>query len=47
MISAQVLSHTSLTLGWLGYVPLLFWAAARSNRTRYLQAAGKDDEPRE
>lgn len=30
MISAQVLSDTSLTLGWLGYVPLLLWAAART-----------------
>lgn len=30
MISAQVLSDTSLTLGWLGYAPLLVWAAARS-----------------
>lgn len=30
MISAQVLSTTSLTLGWLGYVPLLIWALART-----------------
>lgn len=30
MISAQVLSSTSLTLGWLGYVPLLIWAASRT-----------------
>ncbi len=30
MISAQVLSDTSLTLSWLGYAPLLVWAAARS-----------------
>lgn len=30
MISAQVLSITSLTLGWLGYVPLLIWALGRT-----------------
>ncbi|MFV3317217.1 energy-coupling factor ABC transporter permease [Pseudomonas sp. NY15374] len=30
MISAQVLSSTSLTLGWLAYVPLLIWAASRT-----------------
>lgn len=30
VISAQVLSSTSLTLGWLGYVPLLIWAASRT-----------------
>lgn len=30
MISAQVLSSTSLTLGWLGYLPLLAWAASRT-----------------
>ena len=29
MISAHVLSGTTLTLGWLGYVPLLVWAASR------------------
>ena len=29
MISAQVLSGTTLTLGWLGYVPLLIWAASQ------------------
>ena len=34
VISAQVLSDTSLTLGWLGYVPLLVWAASR---TRWLE----------
>ncbi len=30
MISAQVLSSTSLTLGWLAYAPLLLWAASRT-----------------
>lgn len=30
MISAQVLSTASLTLGWLGYVPLLVWALSRT-----------------
>lgn len=30
MISAQVLSSTTLTLGWLGYLPLLLWAASRT-----------------
>lgn len=30
MISAQVLSTTSLTLGWVAYVPLLLWAVART-----------------
>ena len=30
MISAQVLSATSLALGWLAYVALLCWAAART-----------------
>ncbi|AXA23445.1 energy-coupling factor ABC transporter permease [Pseudomonas putida] len=30
MISAQVLSSTSLTLGWLAYAPLLIWAASRT-----------------
>lgn len=34
MISAQVLSTTSLTLGWLAYVPLLLWAASR---TRWIE----------
>ncbi len=29
VISAQVLSGTTLTLGWLGYVPLLIWAVSR------------------
>lgn len=29
VISAHVLSGTTLTLGWLGYVPLLVWAASR------------------
>ncbi|MGE7992659.1 energy-coupling factor ABC transporter permease [Pseudomonas sp. NPDC089554] len=30
MISAQVLSTLSLSIGWLAYVPLLLWAAART-----------------
>ncbi|AXO89801.1 hypothetical protein DZC75_17970 [Pseudomonas parafulva] len=30
MISAQVLSSTSLTLGWLAYAALLLWAASRT-----------------
>lgn len=30
MISAQVLSATTLTVGWLGYVPLLAWAASQA-----------------
>jgi uncharacterized membrane protein len=30
VISVQVLSGTSLALGWLGYVPLLLWAASRT-----------------
>ncbi|MFT8234817.1 energy-coupling factor ABC transporter permease [Pseudomonas guariconensis] len=30
MISAQVLSTANLTLGWLGYVPLLVWALSRT-----------------
>lgn len=30
MISAQVLSGTTLTVGWLGYVPLLAWAASQA-----------------
>lgn len=30
MISAEVLSDTSLTVGWLAYVPLLIWAVART-----------------
>lgn len=30
MISAQVLSSTSLALGWLAYLPLLVWAASRA-----------------
>lgn len=30
VISAQLLSSTSLTLGWLGYVPLLVWAISRT-----------------
>nr|WP_314484708.1 energy-coupling factor ABC transporter permease [uncultured Pseudomonas sp.] len=30
MISAQVLSATTLTVGWLGYVPLLLWAASQA-----------------
>ncbi|WP_312155793.1 energy-coupling factor ABC transporter permease, partial [Pseudomonas sp.] len=30
MISAQVLSTTSLTLGWVAYVPLLLWAVSRT-----------------
>lgn len=30
MISVQVLSSTSLTLGWLAYAPLLLWAASRT-----------------
>ena len=34
VISAQVLSSTSLTLGWVGFVPLLLWAASR---TRWLE----------
>ena len=34
MISAQVLSTTSLTLGWLAYGPLLLWAASR---TRWIE----------
>jgi len=29
VISAQVLSGTTLTLGWLGYLPLLAWAASQ------------------
>lgn len=29
VISAQVLSGTTLTLGWLGYVPLLIWAVSQ------------------
>ena len=29
VISAQVLSGTTLSLGWLGYVPLLAWAASQ------------------
>lgn len=29
MIAAQLLSDLSLTLGWIIFVPLLFWAAAR------------------
>ncbi|RZI82516.1 MAG: hypothetical protein EOP15_19875 [Pseudomonas sp.] len=31
MISVQVLSTTSLTLGWLAYLPLLLWAISRSS----------------
>ena len=34
VISAQVLSSTTLTVGWLAYVPLLLWAAGR---TRWLE----------
>ena len=30
MIAAQLLSDMSLTLGWLAFVPLLLWAAART-----------------
>lgn len=30
MISAQVLSATTLTVGWLGCVPLLAWAASQA-----------------
>lgn len=30
MISAEVLSDTSLSVGWLAYVPLLIWAVART-----------------
>ncbi|MBA1202577.1 hypothetical protein G7009_12545 [Pseudomonas capeferrum] len=30
VISAQVLSTTTLSIGWLGYVPLLLWAGART-----------------
>ncbi|CRN06765.1 putative membrane protein [Pseudomonas sp. URIL14HWK12:I3] len=30
MISAQVLSATTLTVGWLGYGPLLAWAASQA-----------------
>ncbi|HDS1734840.1 energy-coupling factor ABC transporter permease [Pseudomonas hunanensis] len=30
MISAHVLSSTSLTLGWLVYLPVLIWAASRT-----------------
>lgn len=30
MISAEVLSDTSLSVGWLAYVPLLMWAVART-----------------
>lgn len=30
MISAEVLSDTSLSVGWLAYVPLLIWAVAHT-----------------
>jgi uncharacterized membrane protein len=30
VISAEVLSDTSLSVGWLAYVPLLIWAVART-----------------
>lgn len=31
MISAEVLSITTLSVGWLGYAPLLLWAGARTS----------------
>ena len=30
MIGAELLSSTSLTLGWLIYLPVLFWAIVRA-----------------